>query len=67
MRQKGGSKGVALSLLLLTVLSAVEPILLRFAAPTVPNGLPVSVSAAPISEEAFVNRLLHGYTTRTST
>ena len=67
MRLQNCSKGFALSLLLLTVLSVVEPILLRFAAPTVPNGLPVSVSAAPISEEAFVNRLLHGYTTRTST
>lgn len=53
---KGGSKGVAL-LLLLTVLSAVEPLLLRFAAPPALGGSPAAASAAPISEEAFVRRL----------
>jgi hypothetical protein len=56
MRQKGGSRGAALFLLLLAALSAAEP-LLRSAALPAPSGLPASASAAPISEEAFVRRL----------
>lgn len=45
-------------MLLLTVLSAVEPLLLRFAAPLTLGGLPVAASAAPISKEAFMRRLV---------
>jgi hypothetical protein len=58
MSQENSSKGVALFLLLLTVLSAVEPLLLRFAAPLTLGGLPVAASAAPISKEAFMRRLV---------
>ncbi|MCC6050988.1 MAG: hypothetical protein LM580_09790, partial [Thermofilum sp.] len=57
MPQVNSSKGVALFLLLLTVLSAVEPLLLRFAAPLTLGGLLTTASATPISEEEFVKRM----------
>jgi hypothetical protein len=57
MRQKGGSRGAALFLLLLAALSAAEP-LLRSAALPAPSGLPATAGAAPTSEVDFVNRLL---------
>jgi hypothetical protein len=58
MPQVNSSKGVALFLLLLTVLSAVEPLLLRFAAPLTLGGLLTTASATPISEEEFVKRMI---------
>jgi hypothetical protein len=57
MRQKGGSRGAALFLLLLAALSAAEP-LLRSAALPAPSGLLATASAAPTSEADFVNKLL---------
>ncbi|MCC6066076.1 MAG: hypothetical protein LM576_08845 [Thermofilum sp.] len=57
MRQKSGSRGAALFLLLLAALSAAE-LLLRSAALPALSGLPATAGAAPVSEAEFVNRLL---------
>lgn len=45
-------------MLMLTVLSAAEPLLLRFAAPLTLGGLLATASATPISEEEFVKRMI---------